>query len=181
MLGGTSDFGALSATGSATIAGTVLARQVNPFKGENGQKFAILSAASRSGSFGHTSGATIGPDLYYSPVNTATGTNLVVLEGESPEKVPTNVTKPTISGGTQQGQTVVLDSSGTWEQSPGEFSYQWLRCEESGANCTAIAGATGQSYLLTGRRRAPPDLAAGDRLQRGRGKRSGRNRALPAR
>ncbi|HXA53357.1 MAG TPA: PKD domain-containing protein [Solirubrobacteraceae bacterium] len=149
MLGGTSDFGALSATGSATLAGTVLARQVSPFKGESGQKFAILSAASRSGSFGHTSGATIGPDLYYSPVNTATGTNLVVLEGESPEKVPTNETKPAISGGTQQGQTVVLDSPGTWAQAPGEFSYQWLRCEESGANCTAIAGATGQSYLLT--------------------------------
>ncbi len=150
MLGGTADFGALSVSGSATLAGTVLARQVNPFKGELGQKFAILTAASRSGSFGHTSGATIGPDLYYSPVNTATGTNLVVLEGESPEKVPTNVTKPTISGGTQQGQTIVLDSSGTWEQSPGEYSYQWLRCEASGANCQAIAGATGQSYLLTG-------------------------------
>jgi hypothetical protein len=149
MLGGTSDFGALSASGSATLAGTVLARQVAPFKGASGQKFAILTAASRSGSFAHTSGATIGPDLYYSPVNTATGTNLVVLEGESPEKVPTNLTKPTISGGTQQGQTIVLDSPGTWEQAPGEFSYQWLRCEESGANCQAITGAIGQSYLLT--------------------------------
>src|SRR5580692_5937373 len=150
MIGGTSNFGALSVTGSATLAGTVLARQVDSFKGENGQKFAILSAASRSGAFGHTSGATIGPDLYYSPVNTATGTNLEVLEGEPPEKVPTNVTKPTISGGTQQGQTVVLDSSGTWAQSPGEYSYQWLRCEASGANCQPIAGAMGQSYLLTG-------------------------------
>jgi hypothetical protein len=150
MLGGTSDFGALSASGAATIAGTVLTRQVAPFKGEAGQKFAILTAASRSGAFAHTSGATIGPDLYYAPVNTATGTNLAVLEGESLEKVPTNSTKPTISGGTQQGQTVVLDSPGTWEQSPGEFSYQWLRCESSGANCQPIAGATGQSYLLTG-------------------------------
>ena len=150
MLGGTSDFGALSATGSATLAGTVLARQVNPFKGELGQKFAILGAASRSGAFGHTSGATIGPDLYYAPVNTATGTNLDVLEGEPPEKVPTNVTKPTISGGTQQGQTIVLDSSGTWAQEPGEYSYQWMRCESSGANCQAISGAIGHSYLLTG-------------------------------
>src|ERR1700722_7646944 len=150
MIGGTSDFGALSAGGSATLAGTVLARQVSPFKGESGQKFAILSAASRSGSFGHTSGATIGPDLYYAPVNTATGTNLDVLEGEPPEKVPTNVTKPTISGGTQQGQTIVLDSRGTWAQEPGEYSYQWLRCESSGANCQAISGAIGQSYLLTG-------------------------------
>jgi hypothetical protein len=150
MIGGTSDFGALSATGSATLAGTVLARQVNSFKGALGQKFAILTAASRSGAFGHTSGATIGPDLYYAPVNTATGTNLDVLEGEPPEKVPTNVTKPTISGGTQQGQTVVLDSSGTWAQEPGEYSYQWLRCESSGANCQAIAGANGRNYLLTG-------------------------------
>ena len=150
MIGGASNFGALSVSGAATLAGTVWARQVDSFKGELGQKFAILSAASRSGSFGHTSGATIGPDLYYSPVNTATGTNLDVLEGEPPEKVPTNVTKPTISGGTQQGQTVVLDSPGTWAQSPGEFSYQWLRCEESGSGCTAIAGAIGQSYLLTG-------------------------------
>jgi PKD domain/IPT/TIG domain len=150
MIGGTSDFGALSVTGAATLAGTVWVRQVNSFKGELGQKFAVLGAASRSGAFVHTSGATIGPDLYYAPVNTATGTNLDVLEGEPPEKVPTNVTKPAISGGTQQGQTIVLDSSGTWTQSPGEFSYQWLRCEESGSGCTAIAGATGQSYLLTG-------------------------------
>jgi hypothetical protein len=150
MIGGTSDFGALSATGSATLAGTVLARQTNSFKGELGQKFAILGAASRSGAFGHTSGATIGPDLYYTPVDTATGTNLDVLEGEPPEKVPTNVTKPTISGGTQQGQTVVLDSSGTWAQEPGEYSYQWLRCESSGANCQAITGAIGHSYLLSG-------------------------------
>jgi predicted secreted protein len=150
MLGGTSDFGALSVSGSATIAGTVWVRQVNSFKGENGQVFAILGAASRSGAFVHTSGATIGPKLYYSPVNTATGTNLDVLEGEPPEKVPTNVTKPTISGGTQQGQTIVLDGSGTWSHSPGEYSYQWLRCEESGSGCKAIAGATGHSYLLTG-------------------------------
>jgi hypothetical protein len=60
------------------------------------------------------------------------------------------VTKPTISGGTQQGQTIVLDSSGAWAQEPGEYSYQWLRCESSGANCQAIAGAIGHSYLLTG-------------------------------
>jgi hypothetical protein len=150
MIGGTADFGSLSVSGSATLAGTVWARQVNSFKGESGQKFAILSAASRSGSFGHTSGATVGPNLYYAPVNTATGTNLDVLEGEPPEKVPTNLTKPTISGGTQQGQTIVLDSSGTWAQEPGEYSYQWLRCESSGANCQAIAGANGHSYLLTG-------------------------------
>jgi PKD domain/IPT/TIG domain len=150
MIGGTSDFGALSATGSATLAGTVLARQVNSFKGQLGQKFAILGAASRSGAFAHTSGATIGPDLYYAPVDTATGTNLDVLEGEPPEKVPTNVTRPTISGGTQQGQTIVLDASGSWAQEPGEFSYQWLRCESSGANCQAIEGAIGRSYLLTG-------------------------------
>src|ERR1700733_8171101 len=149
MIGGASAFGALSVNGSATLAGTVLARQVDSFKGESGQKFAILTAASRSGAFGHISGATIGPDLYYAPVDTATGTNLVVLEGESPEKVPTNVTKPTISGGTQQGQTIVLDSRGTWAQEPGEYSYQWLRCEASGANCQAISGAIGQSYLLT--------------------------------
>jgi hypothetical protein len=31
---------------------------------------------------------TIGPDLYYAPVDTATGTNLDVLEGEPPERVP---------------------------------------------------------------------------------------------
>jgi Bacterial Ig-like domain (group 3)/PKD domain len=150
QIGGTSDFGALSVSESAAIAGTLFVHQVNSFKGEKGQKFAILSAASRSGKFAHTSGATIAPDLYYFAVNTATGTNLEVLEGEPPEKLPTNVTKPTISGGTQQGQTIVLDSHGTWTQSPGEFSYQWLRCEESGSGCKAIAGAIGRNYLLTG-------------------------------
>ena len=150
QIGGTSNFGSLTAGGVASIAGSVDVRQVDSFKGEKGQVFGILAGASHTGKFAHTYGATIAPDLYYAAVPTAAGANLDVLEGEPPEKVPANETKPTISGGTQQGQTIVLDSPGTWSQSPGEFSYQWLRCEESGANCQPIAGATGRNYLLTG-------------------------------
>ena len=47
-------------------------------------------------------------------------------------------------------------ASSAWDGSaPIDFSYQWQRCDSSGANCTGIAGASGQSYLL-----APADVGA---------------------
>jgi hypothetical protein len=38
---------------------------------------------------------------------------------------------------------------GTWSNTPGSFAYQWERCDPTGASCTAIAGATGESYTVT--------------------------------
>ncbi len=59
---------------------------------------------------------------------------------------PANVSPPTISGTPTPGQTLTA-SNGTWTGSP-SFSYQWQDCDQSGQNCTAIPGATSQSYTV---------------------------------
>ena len=56
--------------------------------------------------------------------------------------LPVNTSAPTISGVAQVGQTLTA-SSGAWSgTAPISYSYQWLRCDATGANCTDIAGAT---------------------------------------
>jgi len=62
--------------------------------------------------------------------------------------VPTNKTLPTISGTSESGQTLTAQH-GTWTGSPTSFSLSWSRCDTSGNNCVAIAGATAKIYTLT--------------------------------
>jgi PKD domain/Carboxypeptidase regulatory-like domain len=63
--------------------------------------------------------------------------------------VPVETKIPTISGGDVQGKTLT-EAHGSWEYSPTEYTYQWQRCDESGEHCSALAGATEQTYTLTG-------------------------------
>jgi hypothetical protein len=58
-----------------------------------------------------------------------------------------NLTPPTIAGTPQAGQTLTADP-GHWAGAPSSFAYQWSRCDAAGANCTQIAGAVGQTYVL---------------------------------
>ena len=62
---------------------------------------------------------------------------------------PSNTVRPDLSGVAVDGQTLTT-SNGTWSgTAPLAFSYSWRRCDVNGNNCSDIAGATGQSYLLT--------------------------------
>ena len=65
-----------------------------------------------------------------------------------PPPVPSALTPPVIAGSTNQGQTLT-ESHGSWSNSPTGYSYQWEDCDSNGNNCSPVAGATGQSYLLT--------------------------------
>jgi subtilisin family serine protease len=60
---------------------------------------------------------------------------------------PVNTAPPSISGGTQSGQTLT-STTGSWSESPISFGYQWQRCNSAGASCSPISGATAQTYLL---------------------------------
>jgi hypothetical protein len=41
-------------------------------------------------------------------------------------------------------------SPGSWTEGPTDYSYQWQRCDSSGANCYSISGATGPGYFIGG-------------------------------
>src|SRR5205807_1163816 len=61
---------------------------------------------------------------------------------------PANSTPPTITGTTQDGQTLTA-SNGTWSGTgPINFTYQWGRCDSAGANCVDLASATSSTYQL---------------------------------
>ena len=60
---------------------------------------------------------------------------------------PVSSAPPSISGTAQEGQTLI-ESHGTWSNSPTGFTYQWQQCDSSGNSCTAITGATSQTYVV---------------------------------
>ncbi len=62
---------------------------------------------------------------------------------------PTNTTSPSISGQPIVGATLSA-AAGDWTgTAPISFAYQWHRCDSSGANCTAMPGATDSSYVVS--------------------------------
>ncbi|HUA06327.1 MAG TPA: DUF4038 domain-containing protein [Solirubrobacteraceae bacterium] len=75
---------------------------------------------------------------------TSAATAVVTASTPSP---PTNTTAPAISGTAQQGQTLTT-SNGSWTGSPTGYAYAWEDCNNSGASCTTISGATQSTYTL---------------------------------
>jgi len=61
-------------------------------------------------------------------------------------EAPVVISAPTITGASQQGQTLTAHA-GTWSNSPTGHSLQWLRCEPG--ECVPIPGATKSDYTLT--------------------------------
>ena len=60
---------------------------------------------------------------------------------------PVSSAPPAIGGSAVVGRRL-SESHGTWSNAPTSFSYQWQRCNRLGANCRAIAGATGRTYTV---------------------------------
>ena len=76
-----SEFGSLSAAGTATIEGLLAIVPVASFQATAGQTFAILSAVSLSGTFSREIGEPqIKIGLYYKPTYSATGVTLVATQ-----------------------------------------------------------------------------------------------------
>jgi hypothetical protein len=61
---------------------------------------------------------------------------------------PVSASPPTVSGTAREGQTLTA-SSGSWGGTlPISYDYSWQRCDDTGASCKAISGATNATYLL---------------------------------
>lgn len=74
--------------------------------------------------------------------NAVSNATAVVAKGQE----PTNTAPPTISGTAKDGQTLTA-SNGSWTNNPTSFSYQWRRCNTSGADCNGVGGDR-QTYGL---------------------------------
>jgi hypothetical protein len=66
-----------------------------------------------------------------------------------PGGAPVNTAVPAISGVARAGSTLTA-SKGEWSgATPMSFRYQWQRCQEGGAVCADVPGATGSTYTAT--------------------------------
>jgi hypothetical protein len=64
----------------------------------------------------------------------------------SPTAAPVNIDPPTITGTARAGELLTAQN-GTWENSPTEFRYRWLRCNPLGNSCVLLA-ADGKTYRV---------------------------------
>jgi fibronectin-binding autotransporter adhesin len=81
VIAGASDFGALSVSGSVTLAGKLNLIQSPLFKGSLAQKFPIVSSTSLTGAFAlESEGKLDSSGLYYEPTYAPTGVTLVVSQ-----------------------------------------------------------------------------------------------------
>jgi hypothetical protein len=74
--------------------------------------------------------------------NQSTFTSANVLKVQIP---PANTSAPTIAGSAQEGGQLTAND-GNWTGTGNVFSYQWKRCNSTGAACVDIAGAAAKTY-----------------------------------
>ncbi len=69
--------------------------------------------------------------------------------GQASSKVaPNNTAPPVITGTTQSGSTLT-SSNGTFTgTTPLTYTYVWSRCDATGGSCSAISGATSNTFAL---------------------------------
>jgi PKD repeat protein len=97
-----------------------------------------------SGDVGHALRVHIQATEAIATLSQTTAATQPIAAGET----PTVQAAPVISGTALQGYTLSA-TEGSWSGEPASYAYQWERCDEAGANCSAISGATSGSYTLT--------------------------------
>ncbi|HLW94588.1 MAG TPA: hypothetical protein VKS25_04340, partial [Solirubrobacteraceae bacterium] len=85
--------------------------------------------------------------VFVTAINAGGSTQAVSAPTVPIATLPLNLGAPAVSGIAQQGQTLST-SDGAWSGTPAPtLSYQWERCNSSGASCAPIAGASANEYV----------------------------------
>jgi hypothetical protein len=122
----------------------------------------ITTTGSLSGAFGNAAnGGTVvaacvataeGPTVervYPYRINYNTGGSTKTVTATALPAVPTAYEEPPTISGTATQEQSLTESHAAWSNKPTGYSYQWQRCDSEGDNCQNIAGAVGQTYMLT--------------------------------
>ena len=116
-----------------------LRQRCSDIAGETGLSYTLQGA-----DVGHTVRAVVTVTNAWGEASEAADPSAVVLAAP-----PAVTIDPSVTGTAVDGQTVSADP-GVWAGTgPVDFTYQWLRCDLDGTNCTDIAGATDEDYTLT--------------------------------
>jgi hypothetical protein len=73
---------------------------------------------------------------------------LSAARGPAIDIIATNVTAPTVSGTARNLETLTA-TTGTWENRPTSYAYQWKRATTATGTYAAISGETDRTYVLT--------------------------------
>jgi hypothetical protein len=76
------------------------------------------------------------------------GSGVVIVRYTPTPIAPTSTAAPTVSGNVIVGSTLTA-TNGTWGGTARTYTYQWQRASSASGSFASIAGATGQSYVLT--------------------------------
>jgi hypothetical protein len=106
---------------------------------------ALVSTGSGGGGSGYDDISPVAGDVA-NPPGGAGGSGVVVIRYIPPS--PAVTASATISGTTTFNQ-VLTSTTGTWNNIPSAYSYQWLRAATSGGTYSAISGANSSTYTLT--------------------------------
>jgi hypothetical protein len=106
---------------------------------------ALVSSGSGGGGSGFDDISPVAGDVA-NPPGGAGGSGVVVIRYIPP--LPAVTASATISGTTTFNQ-VLTSTTGTWNNIPSTYSYQWLRAATSGGTYSAISGANSSTYTLS--------------------------------
>ena len=107
-----------------------------------------LAAAGTLAAATYADTATATTTSYVDPSNTPSGTGSTLVFVPATPLPPTNTGLPVITGNPNTGSTLAT-SNGTWvAKGTIAYTYQWQRCDASGASCVDLAGATAATYVV---------------------------------